>query len=73
MNIKLTLAICAIAMCASAERLTAATLDAKGVVVNGKTVCEIERRDFADGWALRYVLPEGGRRIGFAGLTPLVG
>ena len=63
MNIKLTLAICAIAMCASAERLTAATLDAKGVVVNGKTVCEIERRDFADGWALRYVLPEGGRRI----------
>ena len=31
------------------------------------------RWSFNGDWALRYVLPEGGRRIGFAGLTPLVG
>ena len=40
-----------------------ATLDAKGVVVNGATICETERRVFVDGMAMRYVLPEGGRRV----------
>ena len=39
------------------------SLDAGGVVVNGTTIRETERRDFADGWAVRYVLPEGERRI----------
>ena len=43
--------------------LQAAALDAKGLVVNGKTVCKTERRDFADGWAVRYVLPEDERRV----------
>ena len=48
----------AVALAAGAK-----TVDAKGVVVNGKTVRETERRDFADGSAVRYVLPEGERRI----------
>ena len=48
------------------EKVTAAmmsdraTLRAKRVVVNGQTCSESERRDFADGWAVRYVLPDGG-------------
>ena len=37
-----------------------AALEANGVVVNGKNRLETERRDFADGWAVRYILPEGG-------------
>lgn len=40
-----------------------ATLDAKGVVVNGATIRETERRVFADGMAMRYILPEGERRV----------
>ena len=35
-----------------------ATLEAKGVDVNGKTSSEPERRDFADGWAAS-LLPDG--------------
>ena len=33
-------------------------LDAKGVVVNGDTTCEVERRAFPDGVAVRYKLPD---------------
>ena len=40
-----------------------ATLEAKGVEVNGKTSSETERRDFADGWAVRYLLPDGERFV----------
>ena len=39
------------------------SLEAGGVVVNGVTVRETERRDFADGLAVRYVLPRGERRV----------
>ena len=41
-----------------------ATLVANGVVVGGKVCRETERRDFADGWAVRYVLPNGERLVG---------
>ena len=40
-----------------------AALSASGVVVDGKVCREMERRDFADGWAVRYVLPDGERFI----------
>ena len=40
-----------------------ATLAAKGVTVDGKVCSETERRDFADGWAVRYILPGGERHI----------
>ena len=36
-----------------------ALLDAKGVVVNGDVICEVERRMFLDGEAVRYRLPDG--------------
>ena len=39
------------------------TLSANGVVVGGKVCRETERRDFADGWAVRYVLPDGERFV----------
>ena len=39
-------------------------LAAKGVEVNGKTVVKAEWRSFDDGYAVRYVLPDGTRRIG---------
>ena len=45
------------------------SLEVGGVVVNGVTVRETERRDFADGLAVRYVLPRGERR-GNYGVTP---
>ncbi len=38
-------------------------LSAKGVEVNGKTETKCEWRSFGDGCAVRYVLPEGARRI----------
>ena len=38
-------------------------LSAKGVVVGGKVCRDTERRDFADGWAVRYVLPKGERQV----------
>ena len=38
-------------------------LAANGVVVDGKVYRETERRDFADGWAVRYVLPKGERHV----------
>ena len=40
-----------------------ATLAAKGVTVDGTVCSETERRDFADGLAVRYVLPDGERHI----------
>ena len=39
------------------------TLVSSGVRVNGKTVIEAERRTFADGEAVRYVLPGGARQV----------
>ena len=48
------------AMAASGDGVS---LEAGGVVVNGVTVRETERRDFADGLAVRYVLPRGERRV----------
>ena len=36
-----------------------AELDAKGVVINGEVTCEVERRTFPDGEAVRYRLPDG--------------
>ena len=36
-----------------------AELDAKGVVINGEVTCEVERRTFPDGEALRYLLSDG--------------
>ncbi len=47
----------------SPPEFQAAQLEAKGIVVNGETVSKTERRDFDDGWAVRYVLPNGERRI----------
>ncbi len=40
-----------------------AALATNGVVVDGKVCRETERRDFADGWAVRYVLPDGERFV----------
>ena len=39
------------------------SLDLRGVTVNGSVVTDLERRVFADGEAVRYVLPAGARRI----------
>ena len=36
-----------------------AELDAKGVVVNGDAICDVERKTFPDGEAVRYRLPDG--------------
>ena len=44
--------------------LLAAVLNMGGVEVNGNWVTKTERREFADGYAERYVLPEGRRVIG---------
>ena len=38
-------------------------LRTRGVVVNGEVTCEVERKVFSDGEAVRYVLPKGERRI----------
>ena len=43
--------------------LSRVVLSASGVVVDGKVCRETERRDFADGWAVRYVLPKGERFV----------
>ena len=42
----------------------AAVMNMGGVEVNGEWVTKTERREFADGYAERYVLPEGKRVIG---------
>ena len=34
-----------------------------GVVVNGRLTGKVERKDFPDGYAVRYILPKGERRI----------
>ena len=44
--------------------LLAAVMNMGGVEVNGEWVTKTERREFADGYAERYVLPEGRRMIG---------
>ena len=62
MRRKIMVAACAFAA-AVALAAGAKTVDAKGVVVNGATIRETERRGFVDGMAMRYVLPEGERRV----------
>ena len=44
--------------------LLAAVMEMGGVEVNGTWVSKTERREFSDGYAERYVLPEGRRTIG---------
>lgn len=48
---------------AATARAADASLEARGVTVNGTAVTAVERRTFADGEAVRYVLPKGARRI----------
>ena len=43
----------------SANAESGAALEANGVVVNGDLSCDVERRAFPDGEALRYRLPDG--------------
>ena len=59
----ITVAACAFAAAVALAAGAKTTLDAQGVVVNGATIRETERRVFADGMAMRYIRPEGERRV----------
>ncbi len=51
------------AAAASEKSPVSVELRTRGVVVNGEVTCEVERKVFSDGEAVRYILPKGGRRI----------
>lgn len=62
MNMKTLIAMLGtLAPCAAIQ---SAELSANGVEVNGKVEAKCEWRRFDDGYAVRYALPEGARRIG---------